>query len=175
MRLGRIIRAVDGIVAVGWRAWTVRETPTGTRLGSVIHDAQWEPSTLAVAACDRAHAAPDIGCNCGFHAARDPVDAFSYLRGRDELHTICRVLGEVLLSGRLVETDMGWRAEKAYPLRLYVGHPHVVAALESYGVPVLSPAWTSASATSSTAASAGSSMSSWSAARMRSSSTAGSG
>jgi hypothetical protein len=172
---GRVIRVVDGIVAVGWRAWTVQETPAGIRLGSVIQDAVWEPRRVAEAECVHMHVAPERECNCGFHAARDPVDVFSYLLGRDEPRTIGRVLGEVRLSGRLVETDTGWRAAHAYPLRLYVDDPDLAAALRSYDVPVLCSAWSSASATSSTLALAGSSTSSCSGALTRSSSTAASG
>ena len=138
MRSGRIIRVVDGIVAVGWRAWTVQETNAGIRLGSVIHDMQWQPRQPATALCETSHPAPSVACNCGFHAVRDPVDAFSYLHGRDELHTIGRVLGEVLLGGRIVETDVGWRAAKAYPLRLYVEDEDVAASLVPYAIPVLS-------------------------------------
>jgi hypothetical protein len=175
MNTGRTIRVVQGLVAVGWRAWTVEETGDGVRLGSVIHDAIWEPGVVAVAGCADSHPAPDGECNCGFHAARDPVDAFSYLLGRDGPHTLCRVLGEVVLGGRLAETEAGWRASEAYPVRLYTEDTDLAEALAAYRVPVLSSEWTSASATSSTPASAGSSTSSWSAARMRSSSTAASG
>jgi hypothetical protein len=138
MNSGRVLRVVDGITAVGWRAWTVQETRAGVRLGSVIHDAVWEPGRLAPARCTHSHLAPSAECTCGFHAARDPVDVFSYLRGRDELRTICRVLGEVLLLGTLVETDTGWRAARAYPLRLYVDDDEVAEALAAYAVPILS-------------------------------------
>jgi hypothetical protein len=175
MNTGRTIRVVEGLVAVGWRAWTVEETRGGVRLGSVIHDAIWEPGAVAVAGCAHTHRAPDGECNCGFHAARDPVDAFSYLLGRDGPRTLCRVLGEVVLGGRLVETEAGWRASWAYPLRIYTADTELAEALAAYGVPVPSSEWTSASATSSTPASAGSSRNSWSAARTRSSSTAASG
>lgn len=175
MNTGRTIRVVDGLVAVGWRAWTVEETPDGVRLGSVIHDAIWEPGAVAVAACADSHRAPDASCNCGFHAARDPVDAFSYLLGRDGPRTLCRILGEVVLGGRLVETEAGWRASRAYPVRLYTADTKLAEALAAYGRPVLSSEWTSASATSSMPASGGSSRSSWSAVRTRSSSTAASG
>jgi hypothetical protein len=138
MNAGRVIRVVDGVVAVGWRAWTVQETPEGIRLGSVIYEAEWQPNQPGVATCEHTHPAPDRACNCGFHAARDPVDVFSYLRGRDEQQTICRVLGEALLSGTLVETEVGWRAASAYPLRLYVEDPDIAAALAPYGIRVLS-------------------------------------
>jgi hypothetical protein len=110
---------------------------------------------------------PGLECNCGFHAARDPVDALSYLRGREEAGTVCRVLGEVALWGHVVETEAGWRASHAYPARLYVADHVVADALSVYGVTVVSPACESVSATSSTAASAGSSRSSWNVARTR--------
>jgi hypothetical protein len=68
-----------------------------------------------------------------------PVDALSYLRGRDGPGTVCRVLGEVELSGVIVETHSGWRASAAYPARLYVADPELADALAVYDVPVLSP------------------------------------
>jgi hypothetical protein len=174
METGEFVRVTNARRTVGWRAWTVEECRDGVRLGSVIHDAIWTPGASARASCrlDELHVVPDATCNCGFHAARDPVDAFSYLHGRDEPGTLCRVLGEVVLSGLVVETEGGWRASEAYPLRLYAGDTRIAAALAIYDVPVLSPKCESASATISTAASGGSRRSSWSAARTRSSWTA---
>jgi hypothetical protein len=75
----------------------------------------------------------------GFHAARDPVDGMSYLLGRDEPATVGRLLGEVALWGRLVETEAGWRAAAAYPVRLNVADEAIAAALGVYGVPVSLP------------------------------------
>src|SRR5204862_488512 len=72
----------------------------------------------------------------GFHAARGPVDALSYARGRDEPGTVCRILGEVVLWGHVVETEAGWRASHAYPARLYVPDAEIAAALAAYSVPV---------------------------------------
>jgi len=177
METGGFVRVTNGRRAVGWRAWTVEECRDSLRLGSVIYDAIWTPGASARASCrlDELHVVPEAMCNCGFHAARDPVDAFSYLHGRDEPRTLCRVFGEVVLSGLVVETELGWRASEAYPLRLYAGDTRIAAGLAIYGVPVLSPQCKSASATISTAASGGSSTSSWSAARTRSLRTAASG
>jgi hypothetical protein len=177
METGKLVRVHNGVRVVGWRVWTVQQRPEGVRLGSVIHDAVWTPEAPARATCslDEHHVAPDERCNCGFHAVVDPVDAFSYLHGRDEPRTICRILGEVLLSGHVVETEGGWRASESYPLRLYVRDSGLVAALASYGVPVLSPGCRSMTATSSDLASVGSPTNSWSAARTRSLRTAGSG
>lgn len=184
MEIGAPIREISTAV-VGWRAWTVRETPAGLRLGSVLHDLVWTVGDAAVAACRRnedpfalpiaLHPVPGSTCNCGFHAARDPADALSYLRGRNDPDTYCRILGEVAVWGHVLETEAGWRASTAYPARLYVADPIVADALAIYGVPVVSPPCESGSATTSTAASAGSSKSSWNAARTRSSSGKASG
>jgi hypothetical protein len=145
METGRTLRETSRPVT-GWRAWVVTETRDGLRLGSVLHDLVWPHDRPLVAECRRAddpfalpigpHPVPGAECNCGFHAARDPVDALSYARGRDEPHTVCRVLGEVQLWGHLLETEAGWRASHAYPLRLYVPDGEIAAALAAYSVPV---------------------------------------
>jgi len=149
METGNAIRELaEAAPVLGWRAWVVTETAAGLRLGSVLHDDVWTPGTTALATCRRhddlfaepvaPHDTPGLACGCGFHAARDPVDALSYLRGRDEPTTVCRILGEVALWGRLVETEAGWRAGAAYPVRLYVDEPQIALALSVYGVPVVS-------------------------------------
>lgn len=145
METGRALRESSHIVT-GWRAWVVTETPAGLRLGSVLHDLVWVHGRAALAECRRdddpftlptaPHPVPGAECNCGFHAARDPVDALSYARGRDEPGTICRILGEVVLWGHVLETEGGWRASHAYPGRLYVPDPELAAALAGYSVPV---------------------------------------
>jgi hypothetical protein len=145
MELGRTLRETSRPVT-GWRAWVVRETPAGLRLGSVLHDLAWPHGRPVVAECRRhedafaeaiaPHPVPGPDCNCGFHAAHDPVDALSYARGRDEPGTVCRILGEVTLWGHILETEGGWRASHAFPARLYVPDPELVAALAGYGVPI---------------------------------------
>ena len=151
METGNAIReVVEAAPVVGWRAWVVTETAAGFRLGSVLYDGVWTPGTTALATCRRredffaepmpAHPTPTADCGCGFHAARDPADALSYLRGRDEPSTVCRILGEVALWGRLVETQAGWRAAAAYPVRLYVPDEDLAEALAVYGVSVMSAA-----------------------------------
>jgi len=142
METGAAVRKLRSPRVLGWRAWTVTETPAGVRLGSVIYDGIWSPGEVARARCLQqerpAHGVPGLECACGFHAVRDPVDAISYLRGRDEPRTIGRVLGEVVLGGAVVEAESGWRAEAAYPERLYVADAEIATALAVYGVPVLS-------------------------------------
>lgn len=178
MEIGAGLRAQTGSRVAGWRVWTVVETRAGIRLGSVIYDTVWTPRAAVTATCEGGgvHDAPRLDCGCGFYAAQDPVDAFSYLQGRDEPRTICRVLGEVLLEGGLVETESGYRGAAATPLRLYLDDVVLAAELRAvYGVPVLSAGCKPVLATSSSSASAGSRTSSWSAAPTRSSRTAASG
>jgi hypothetical protein len=138
MDTGKVVRELTGTV-VGWRAWTVRETAAGLRLGSVLHELDWAPGDPAVAECaveGGVHPVPGPRCLCGFHAVRDPVDALSYLIGRDDANTVCRVLGEVALWGHVLETESGWRASHALPLRLYVRDQELVPALSAYGVAI---------------------------------------
>jgi hypothetical protein len=148
METGNAIRELaEAAPVIGWRVWIVTSAADGLRLGSVLHDEIWAPGTTALASCRRhddffaepmpPHATPSPDCGCGFHAARDPVDAMSYLQGRDEPATLCRLLGEVALWGRLVETETGWRAAAAYPVRLYAADEAIAEALSAYGVPVL--------------------------------------
>lgn len=184
METGNALRETPDAV-VGWRAWIVTETAAGLRLASVLHDLVWVAQEPALAACRQhedpfaerlpLHPVPGLVCNCGFHAARDPVDALSYLRGRDEANTVCRILGEVTLWGQVVETEAGWRASHAYPARLYVDDRAVGDALAVYGVPVLSPPCGSRSASSTWDSSGWSRTSSSSAARTRSLPTVASG
>jgi hypothetical protein len=122
---------------IGWRVWLVVERDGGLRLASVVHDELWPAKGALVARCRRdenrflepselaAHAAPHEDCSCGIHAARDPDDVRSYLRGRDEPRTVCRVLGTVLLWGSVVECEHGWRASYAYPHHLLLDDPEV--------------------------------------------------
>jgi hypothetical protein len=138
-----------GASALGWRAWVVTQTSRGVRLASPLFDHLWLPGEPAVASCLRHEDpfAPVIGthevvsqaeCSCGFHAARDPADALSYLHGRDAPSTLCRVLGEVTLWGDVLQTDAGWRGTLAYPARLYVPDALLAKELAVYGVSVSS-------------------------------------
>jgi hypothetical protein len=143
MEIGRAVRETSEPVR-GWRAWVVTETAAGLRLGSVLHDLVWHAGEPALADCRNPdgesplHPVPGPGCDCGLYAARDPADVLSYLVGRDEPSTVCRVLGEVALWGHVLETESGWRGSHAYPLRLYVPDASVVAGLAEYCAPVSS-------------------------------------
>src|ERR671924_383989 len=100
METGRTRRETSSPVT-GWRAWVMAETAECLRHEDPFVDALGP------------HPVPAAQCNCGFHAARDPVDALSYARGRDEPGTVCRILGEVALWGHVLQTQSGWRASHA--------------------------------------------------------------
>ena len=150
MELGRPQGKVEaGTAVLGWRAWAVTQTSRGVRLASPLFDHVWLPGEPAVASClrhedpfapalDEHEVATLAECSCGFHAARDPADALSYLHGRDAPSTLCRVLGEVTLWGDVLQTEAGWRGTLAYPARLYVPDPLLAEELAVYGVSVSS-------------------------------------
>ena len=150
MELGRPQGKVEaGTAVLGWRAWAVTQTSRGVRLASPLFDHVWLPGEPAVASCLRhedpftpalyAHEVTTLAeCSCGFHAARDPADAISYLHGRDAPSTLCRALGEVTLWGEVLQTEAGWRGTLAYPARLYTPDPLLAEELAVYGVSVSS-------------------------------------
>jgi hypothetical protein len=124
----------------GWRSWLVAEVEGRPRIVSVVQHVLWPPRQALAAEClqgarwrDLArwrgewqrHPAPEEGCRCGIYAASRLEAALQYLegdgrravRGCPLLH---RVLGRVLLWGRVVECERGWRGERAYPQCLYL-------------------------------------------------------
>jgi hypothetical protein len=130
---------------IGWRVWCVVRRGGDLRLASVIQDDVWPVATPFVARCraheppantlllsaPASHRVPGAGCTCGIYAAREPAGAWTYLRGRDEAHTVARVIGRVMLWGRVVEHEDGWRAERACPLDVYTGERELQARLGS--------------------------------------------
>jgi len=127
-------RAPDAIEPViGWRVWSVLETGEGLRLASLVYHTRWEPGIETQARCRRRlaqlpwsrlplHDPPNFDCRCGIYAVVSLRRALPYLdtvpeHGRRPVH---RVVGQVRLWGRLVESDWGWRAGSGYPACLYV-------------------------------------------------------
>jgi hypothetical protein len=117
----------------GFRAWTFGPDAQlrPVEFGAAFLDA-WAPG-VTTAWCSRGHAAPDPGCTCGLHAHTDlPARAGSPWR----------VLGAVVLWGRVVVHEHGLRAEHGRPVAL-LDEPgaHAAelrrAAAEAYGIPLL--------------------------------------
>jgi hypothetical protein len=147
---------------VGWRSWLVVEEGEGARLSSVVYPTVWPPRCELVAVCKRrrylrrrlsaeeAHDAPEERCQCGIYAASDPTRLVPYLTGhaaevRASGRLLGRVAGRVLLWGRVVECEQGWRGSQAYPERIYVrtggewpllDGAELARRLSGYGVPI---------------------------------------
>ena len=103
-------KGIEPIVA--WRTWAL----TGHRDGTSLllrpvagRSRPWRPMQIAEAGCKhtRLHASPSLECTCGLHGTH----------GLDLLRrTRCpAVLGRVALWGRVIEHDLGYRAQYAYP------------------------------------------------------------
>lgn len=108
-----VLRTPETIQA--WRTWTL----SGRRDGSDLllrpvagRSRPWLPMRAAEAACKmgRMHAAPNVDCTCGLHGSHD-VDILRRTKSP-------AVLGRIAMWGRVIEHELGYRAEFAYPQRL---------------------------------------------------------
>ena len=118
---------------IGWRGWHAGTQGGQVFLHSIVDKALWRPGHPMEALCAKEHESPAARCTCGIYAAR----TLDYLR-EIAYHTH-GILGEVHLWGTIVPGRLGWRAQYAYPKRLYVPHDkyQLVAPLRKrYQVPV---------------------------------------
>lgn len=132
----RVTQRVPDMVEVitAWRAWRVTHAADGPRLQALGVSHVWEPRTPVEARCDKSgrsigamsgmyfpsgyssqHRAPHWECECGVWAFKDLDGLTSALQEYSDV----RVLGNVQLWGRVIETENGYRAEKAYPSELW--------------------------------------------------------
>ncbi len=132
---------------LGWRIWRVVKCKGRYVLASLFNNVVWVPGTALDARCFAivrlfGHRAPDEKCHCGIYAARREAIDWELL-GRRALTPLA--VGRVYLWGPVVEAERGWRAEHAYPERLFVPSigqtlkerdHRIVEGLEAYGVPV---------------------------------------
>jgi hypothetical protein len=122
---------------VGWRLWLVVADGGYLWLESILYATRWSPRRALAAVCvthrrgvlceranakaTAAHHAPAEDCECGIYAAMQSDTLAPYLEstypGRAAVE---RVLGRVRLWGKVIECDRGWRAEHAYPERIYI-------------------------------------------------------
>jgi len=128
---------------LGWRLWSlVRGRKGAPRLSSATRAVEWPVGRALGASCG-CGLAPAADCTCGIHALRRPEGLFRCL-DVDVAPPSPYVVGLVGLWGRVVECERGWRAERAYPLRLYAAagdggdraHDGLPAALAVYGCEV---------------------------------------
>ena len=129
------VHEIPGLSAaeIGWRAWRVSR---GLLVG-VERDDIWTPRRAMVAKCPYGCSPLDVpgdGCTCGIGAARGSVGLLHLGRPGDIVYAI----GEVALWGKVVEGSRGWRAARAYPMRVYLHYaePDLAPRIhEAYGVP----------------------------------------
>lgn len=106
---------------MAWRVWAIyafqmRGGTTQPRLGSVgIGTILWPPGERMEAHCAGGwlHEAPWAGCDCGMWSLKKKNDAM-VMAGAPNY-----IFGEVALWGRVLECKLGWRAQFAYPQKLY--------------------------------------------------------
>jgi hypothetical protein len=106
-------RAFEPVMA--WRTWklTGRRDGTNLKLRAVAGRAKPWPvmrPTEAVCRLGRMHSAHNVDCTCGLHGTHEP-DVLRRTKSP-------AVLGRVALWGRVVEHDLGFRAQFGYPQRL---------------------------------------------------------
>jgi len=138
----------QGLVA--WRFWDVTRSEDGLRLCSPYRGVVWQPLETLEARClsvdaelrrpRSRHEPPGERCRCGVYGG-SYSQLEDFLRARLTHQAGLPVLGRVLLWGRLVPDEGGWRASHAYPVQLLVSTAsrntfEVAAALECYGVQV---------------------------------------
>jgi hypothetical protein len=101
---------------VGQRVW--RWDAAGLRS---LNGKRWPPRRPLAAKCGagNAHEPPYFGCTCGVYAAKN-IEHLRQLgyEGRG-------IRGEVHLWGTVVEHELGWRAQHAYPKTLFLP-PHLI-------------------------------------------------
>lgn len=106
-------------VITAWRAWSV-VNEGGYRLKALGAEHIWQPKAPVEAACiysSASHPAPQSACTCGVWAFKELNSLVAAIGGT---YGEIKVLGQVSLWGRVVETENGYRAEKAYPSELWL-------------------------------------------------------
>lgn len=120
MTVWRAPDAIEPIVA--YRSWKLVRRPRGLALAS-LNRLLWRGADWHTAKCGRdvkaPHEAPMEGCLCGFYAVKD-------LRTLGSLRLLPRadatfVVGRVLIAGKVIEHDEGYRAERARVLDVLPG------------------------------------------------------
>ena len=97
---------------VAYRAWYWDDVGVKSFCGE-----RWHPSRSLAATCRRLvtvaahhfHEAPKMNCTCGIYAAKSDADL------RTAGYTGFGIRGEVYLWGIVVEHELGWRAQYAFP------------------------------------------------------------
>lgn len=137
----------------GWRAWGVPvKLPrygTSVKLYSVTYrEYFWKPRQTMEAKCQgnpleciKGGRVPGESCSCGFYSAKTlhHLMSMNYHLYDAEEKGYFHVVGQVANWGKVIEGTQGWRAQKSYPVKLFLPFEasHLAKPLaDSYGVPV---------------------------------------
>ena len=127
-----VLEPIKGEI-VAWRGWRLRHDHGGVRLWSTTWDVSWDGPTLT------AHMVPAMD-DRNVHAMLMPLwvggelPAFATAAGvyalrpeafRESTYAHLPVIGQVALTGVVVEGDSGYRAERATIRSLYLNVPNV--------------------------------------------------
>jgi len=128
----------------GFRAWTVKKHNNNYRIGSLIDAFMWEGEGFVQAFCSSIRKHKDIPnphCSCGIYAIDAEtnfimkdynkyllLDIFKNYIGLETNMFFSKsimgldriVFGEVLLWGKVIKHEMGFRAEYAWPSKIYL-------------------------------------------------------
>jgi hypothetical protein len=136
-RIGPLVRIIDAPEPViGFRIWRVYAAGD---LHSGFGRERWAPGAGFTAHCKvwlDDQAVPHWECFCGVHAFRDPRHLKSW-RGGAPRRGGTRVTGAVALWGRIIEHELGFRAQYARPVALIESY-YAQRVADVYGLPVLS-------------------------------------
>jgi hypothetical protein len=110
---------------IGYRVWKWEKTGLKSLCGE-----RWKPSQLLAARCrasvvvgpiagraeavHEAHEPPQTNCTCGVYASKSLEQLLTTGYAK------CGIHGEVYLWGTVVEHELGWRAQFAYPKTLFL-------------------------------------------------------
>jgi hypothetical protein len=121
---------------LAWRMWVMN----GGKLTSVHYSSQpWKPKQRFSAHCFTCKPLPEPRCTCGVYAKRNIEYSFWVNNQRSSC-----VLGLVYLWGNIVEGDRGYRAQFAYPAKLFIidnNEAEIMAIAHKYGIPWQKLTW----------------------------------
>lgn len=107
---------LDPEPVLGWRAWRLARRDGGLRLIALTREDAWPAGRAMRARCDLpSHGvAPGLECSCGLYAAHAPEALAQAGIGAHN----AAVVGRVAMWGRVIEHELGFRSQMAYPARL---------------------------------------------------------
>lgn len=127
----------------GWRVWSVSTdiTPMPKMYSATKAGYYWTPRRVSMAYCARCgDDVPGEKCTCGFYSAKEFMHLMSMAYHKYDVESgHVMVLGQIANWGGVVTATQGWRAQFAYPVKLWVPFEtwELAEPLEqTYGVPV---------------------------------------